>query len=78
MSQDGAIEARKAQLSVHIIHELEFQIIEDNLHAILKGDSCTLMELMRRKYRVECEEETDFLKEYKWCSRFVKGVCMKK
>lgn len=43
------------------VHKLEFQIIE----AILGGDSCTQMGLIKRIYKVDREEETDILREYK-------------
>lgn len=47
------------------MHELKFQIIGADLPAVLGGDSCTEMGLIKRVYRLDKEVETDILREYK-------------
>lgn len=45
--------------------ELEFQVIKSDLPAILGGDSCEQLGLITRVHKVDREEETDILTEYK-------------
>ena len=47
------------------IHQLEFQIIESNLPAILGGESCAKMGLIKRLYNVEKVMNTDIFTEFK-------------